>query len=264
MLLHALLCLSATYLKHMHPDTRVYDESILFHKHHALSLLQTKLDLINTSPTTNDAIFGTSTLLVIQAFGEFSTSNSTTSPNLEWLPLIKGSKAVIGPMWGHRNQSIFRPILNLVPLPSITPESERRLLHKFNLTRLVVQLPSSYSTHVIQLVDIIDPLFPLQSYQSPPLHSSPNSGMVETAITHGRLRHLFAWATHLPDSFVPRSQENDSAVLTLLAWFYAALREVYLENRDLWWLERISNYGLEDVMKFLDAENRRYQSLDNV
>ena len=79
-LLHALLCLSATYLKHMHPDTRVYDESILFHKHHALSLLQTKLDLINTSPTTNDAIFGTSTLLVIQALGEFSTSNSTTSP----------------------------------------------------------------------------------------------------------------------------------------------------------------------------------------
>ena len=265
-LLHALLCLSATYLKHLHPDTRAYDESILFHKHHALSLLQTQLALINTSPTTNDAIFGTSTLLVIQALGEFSISDSATSPNIEWLPLIKGSKAVIGPMWAHRNQSIFLRILQLIPLESITPESERRLLHKFNLTRLIAQLPLSYSVHVTQLADIIDPLFPQQSYDSPPLHSSSNSGMGETPATHSnqRLRHLFAWATDLPDSFIPRSQENDSAILTLLAWFYAALRELYLANRDLWWLERIADRGLADVMKFLDAENRRYQSLDNI
>jgi len=43
--------------------------------------------------------------------------------------------------------------------------------------------------------------------------------------------------------------------LKLLAWSNAAMRELYYVGRDIWWIEKIAQHGVQDVVRFLQQDH---------
>jgi Fungal specific transcription factor domain len=250
--MHALLCFSASHLKHLHPESHEYDQSVILHKHHALSLLQAEITEIVSSPTPamNEAAYGTGAILAVQSIGSFKLDDSSADypTDLNWILLMTGFKSLVVKMWDVMPESIFFPAMrdSTGDIPVATPDEERAYLRKFNLDTLQSTLPPSYSNHITQLACILAPFFPLDFYARPPSASLPpnsfGSGMPWA------LQQLFRWIVTLPDSFVPRAKEGDPAVLTILWWAFALFREVHAcRSAPLWWIERMAKEGVEDM-----------------
>jgi len=247
--MHALLCFSASHLRHITPTTGVYDQLVYHHKHCALSLMQKELmSLQGDIDGIKDWIVATSSFLATQSLSEFHSSESAKHPNIEWIHLMRGTKAVVTPMWNHRQHSIFAAELtyNSPEIPHSTDA-----LKKFNLTNIVTYLPSSYTEHVSKLANLLDSVFPGSRYCLPPLEREENLGWKFSGDVRQRVRDYFIWVTTLPDSFPSRVEELDPGILTLLAWGNATMRELYYVDGDIWWFENIAKQGVQDVMRFL-------------
>src|ERR1700730_6315811 len=102
--MHALLCFSASHLRHITPTAGVYDQLVFHHKHCALSLMQKELSsLRDDCEGMKDGIVATSSFLATQSLSEFTSSSTSNHPNIEWIHLMRGTKAVLTPMWNHRS-----------------------------------------------------------------------------------------------------------------------------------------------------------------
>jgi len=245
--MHALLCFSASHLRHITPAPGVYDVLVYHHKSRALALMQTELSSLDSVDGMKDHIFATSSFLATQTLSEFSSS-SATSPNIEWIHLMRGTKAVLAPMWEHREQSVFYSHLAYTsPEISNSPTA----LEKFNLSDVMAHLPSAYSSHVVQLGNLIDELFPERRYKLPPAedHDHPESRFAGN-VKH-RTRDLFVWVVLLPTTFASRVEEHDPGILKVLAWLNAAMRELYHLDRSNWWMDNMAQHGVRDVLRFL-------------
>jgi Fungal specific transcription factor domain len=244
--MHALLCLSATHLMHTNPDSHTYDDAIVFHKHFALSLLRSELSSVTQPSQFNDSIYGSTLLLAFQAVATYNMHPSFPT-DLDWIPLVSGFKTVLTPMRESVSDSIFHPLIKCYRSPEKkTPAEELQILERFNLCNLSTTLPPSYSETIAALALLLDLLFPDETYSAPPL------SLVGTPATNVNpilmLRRLFAWTTSFPGSFVSRAKEGDPAILTILEWTFCMFRKIY-SSHPLWWLERISTQGVEDMAR---------------
>ena len=244
--MHALLCFSASHLRHITPTPGVYDVLVYHHKTRALSLLQKELSSVRLDGM-KDHIFATSSFLATQTLAEFSSS-SLSSPNIEWIHLMRGTKAVLEPMWDHREESAFYAELSYTS-PEI-PNSPTAM-QKFDLSDVAAHLPSTYTSHVNQLGNLIDPLFPERRYTLPAPERQDQTGHIFTGDVRQRVRDLFVWTVTLPNTFGSRVQERDPGIMKLLAWSNAAMRELYLVDKDIWWIENMAKHGVQDVLRFL-------------
>lgn len=247
--MHAILCFSATHLKHINPNSQEYDGVIALHKHHALSLLRREIDSL-TEPASpmNEAVYGTGVMLALQSIATFKSNSNSHSIDLDWLPLVSGFKSVVVNMWDGCRDSIFYALISTYKDPEPrTTEEQHKALNKFNLTHLLAQLPLSYSAHVIRLACIMDPFFP-NEYYAFPLASCVSTfrGDYETRPGLDTMRQLFGWIATLPESFMPRAKENDPSILTLLGWVFSLFRQIHSHN-PLWWIECLSKEGVEDI-----------------
>jgi hypothetical protein len=195
-----------------------------------------------------DWIVATSSFLATQSLSEFRSSESASHPNIEWIHLMRGTKAVVTPMWRHRQHSIFAAEFTYHS-PEIRHSSDA--LNKFNLTNIAAYLPSTYTEHVARLANILDSLFPATEYSLPPLEPEEKAGWQFSGDVRQRVRDYFVWVTTLPDTFPSRVEELDPGILTLLVWGNATMREFYSVDRDIWWFENIAKEGVRDVMRFL-------------
>lgn len=245
--MHALLCFSASHLRHITPSPGVYDVLVFHHKTRALSLLQEELSSLTNVEEMKDHIFATSSFLATQTLAEFSSS-SATSPNIEWIHLLRGTAAVLEPMWHHREQSLF--YTHLSSTSSEIPDSPTAL-EKFNLSDVITHLPAAYSEPVMKLATLIDGLFPERRYTLPPAEHEDHPEFRFTGHVKYRIRDLFIWAVELPNTFGSRVEELDPGILKLLAWLNAAMRELYYIERDSWWIENMALHGVRDVLRFL-------------
>jgi hypothetical protein len=245
--MHALLCFSASHLRHITPTPGVYDVLVYHHKTHALSLLQKELSSLDSVEGMKDHLVATSSFLATQTLGEFSSS-SPSSPNIEWMHLMRGTKAVLEPMWKHRTQSAFYAEFTY---PSREISSSPTALEKFNLSDVAVHLPAAYTSFVAQLANLIDGLFPERRYLLPPLEHQDQPEFRFAGDVRHRIRDLFVWTVRLPNTFGSRVEEHDPGILKLLAWSNAAMRELYYVGRDIWWIEKIAQHGVQDVLRFL-------------
>jgi Fungal specific transcription factor domain len=251
--MHALLCYSASHLKHINSDSTDYDQSIVVHKHHALSLLRAELDSWDTpNPPMNDAAFGTGVILAIQSLGTFKSNSASYPTDLEWIPLMTGFRSLVDNWHNMRGPSIFFPLLTAYEHPKEnTKEEEDAFLRKFSLEKIPGQLPPSYSRHISKLAVQLAPYFPDDHYSNPPPTCSrcPSPGIPWTRT----LRQLLAWFATLPDSFVPRAKEGDPAILLVLWWVFTLLRELHGQQsttrEPLWWIERVAKEGVEDMKR---------------
>jgi hypothetical protein len=250
--MHALLCFSASHLRQVSPTPGAYDVQVYHHKSQALSLLQNELSSFSAD-SMKDYIFGTSTFLSNQTLSEFSSSPSSLSPNVEWIHLVLGTRAVLEPMWGQIEKSVF-----YAEVTYKSPEipTNPTALDKFSLSDVAAHLPSTYTSHVVKLANLIDELFPERHYVLPPLERPALLNYRYSGQARQRIRDIFVWAVTLPDTFRSRVQENDPGVLKLLAWSNAAMRELYFVSRDIWWMENIAQYGVSDVLRFLQREGQ--------
>jgi Fungal specific transcription factor domain len=247
--MHAILCFSATHLKHINPTSQVYDDAVAFHKHHALSLLRRKLEsLTEPSSPMNEGIYGTGVILALQSVATYKSHSNSYPTDLDWLPLISGFKSVVLNMWDGCRESIFYPLITAYMDPDPrTTEEQHKALNKFNLAHLLAQLPPSYSAHVSRLACIMDPFFPNEYYASPLASCAPMlRGGYERIPGFDTMRQLFGWIATLPESFMPRAKESDPSVLILLGWVFSSFRQIYSHN-PIWWIERISKEGVEDI-----------------
>jgi hypothetical protein len=254
--MHAILCFSASHLKHLHPDSHEYDQSILLHKHDALSLLRKELDTFSSSPypSMNEAAYGTGTILAIQSIGSFKADSTAYPTDLNWILMMTGFKSLVVNMWSVLRDSIFFPLVDSFQRPSVkTPADEQLYLRKFSLDTLHSVLPPSYSNHITELACLLAPYFPQDHYPRPPPCSSPSSSPPSEIPWTRTLRQLLGWIATLPDSFVPRAKEGDPSILMALWWAFALLRELHscrsALGEPLWWIERISKEGVEDTEK---------------
>jgi len=249
--MHALLCFSASHLRHITPAPGVYDVLVYHHKTRALSLLQKELASLSNVEGMKDHIFAASSFLATQTLAEFTSSPSSSSPNIEWIHLMRGTKAVLAPMWEHRQQSAFYAHFQYTS-PEIP--SSPNALEKFNLSEVGAHLPSAYTSLVAQLANLIDGLFPERRYLLPPLEYHDHPDYRFTGDVRHRVRGLFVWAVLLPNTFGSRVEEHDPGILKLLAWSNAAMRELYYVERDIWWIEKIAQHGVQDVLRFLQQD----------
>jgi len=199
--MHALLCFSASHLRHVTPTAGVYDQLVFHHKHCALRLMQEEIStLTRDCEGMKDAIVATSSFLACQTLSEFASS-SDTHPNIEWIHLMRGTKAVLAPMWSHREKSIF--IAEITYQAPEIPHSSSAM-NKFDLTNIQAHLPSTYTEYVTNLANMIDPLFPSPRYRFPPLQHQEKEGFRFQGDVRQRVRALFVWTVTLPDSFPSR------------------------------------------------------------
>jgi hypothetical protein len=258
-LLHAILCFSATHLKHINPASQVYDNAIIFHKHHALSLLRKQLNsLTEPSSPMNEAIYGTGVILALQSIATFKSQSDCYPTDLDWLPLISGFKSLVMNMWDACRESIFYPLIDTYKDPEPrTEEEQHKVLNKFNFAHLFHQLPPSYSAHVNRLACIMDPFFPGEYYPFPLASCAHNMSRGDHERLPGfvALRQLFGWVATLPESFMSRAKEGDPSVLILLGWVFSLFRQIYSHN-PIWWIERISKEGVEDIDRVIKAGTR--------
>jgi len=161
---------------------------------------------------------------------------------------MRGTKAVVEPMWDHREQSAFYAELNYTS-PEI--RNNPAAVEKFNLSEVAAHLPSAYTSHVVQLANLIDGLFPEGQYILPPLEHQDIPEHRFTGDVRRRVRDLFVWTVTLPNTFGSRVEEHDPGILKLMAWSNAAMRELYCLERDIWWIEKIAQHGVRDVLRFL-------------
>jgi hypothetical protein len=245
--MHALLCLSATHLMHINPNSHTYDDAIVLHKHYALSLLRSELSSVPQSSPFNDSIYGSTLLLAIQAVATYNMHPSFPT-DLDWIPLVGGFKSVLTPMWETVSDSIFQPLINSYrSLEPKTPSEELQILERFNLATLSTTVPPSYSESITTLALLLDRSFPGETYSTPPL-----SITTPATVPVLMLRHLLAWTSALPGSFVSRAKEGDPAILTILGWAFCMFRRIY-SSHPLWWLERISKQSVEDMARLSKA-----------
>jgi len=237
-LMHALLCFSASHLLHISGEAK-YDEAMRFHKHHALSLMRTQLD-----SKVDEAVYGTGVILALQSIGTFNSFGGYPT-DLDWVGLVTGFRSLVAEMWDGRHQSIFYPLIEAYQPLEVNEDG----LRKFNLLRIQSQLPPRYSEHVKALGTLLASIFPGDYYDSPrDIRTTERSMMPD-----GRaVRYLLAWIATVPESFVSRAKECDSAVLMLLLWVFAVFRQVY-RDKPLWWLERIAKQGIEDIQKVMSS-----------
>lgn len=247
--MHALLCFSASHLRHITPTPGIYDQLVYHHKHCALSLMQKELSSLHSNcDGMKDWIIATSSFLACETLSEF-TSSSARHPNIEWIHLMRGTKAVLTPMWSHRETSIFSAEWDYKS-PEIHSSNNNNAVNKLNLTDVRAHLPSTYTSHVTHLANLLDPLFPERRYSAPPLEHREMEGGFEGDVRQ-RVRDFLVWTVTLPDTFISRVEELDPGVLKLLAWCYAGMRELWFVDRDIWWIENIAQQGVRDVMRFL-------------
>jgi hypothetical protein len=164
---------------------------------------------------------------------------------------MRGTKTVVESMWDHREQSAFYAELNYTP-PKIP--SNPAALEKFNLSEVAAHLPSAYTSHVVKLSNLIDELFPERRYILPPLEYQDLPEHKFTGDVRQRVRDLFVWTVTLPHTFGSRVEELDPGILKLLAWSNAAMRELYCVEWDIWWIEKIAQHGVRDVLRFLQQD----------
>jgi hypothetical protein len=206
-----------------------------------------------------DWIVATSSFLACQSLSEFTSSSSATHPNIEWIHLMWGTKAVLTPMWSHREQSVFFSEFDYKS-PEIPHSSDA--LNKFDLINVEATLPSTYTTHVSTLANMLDPLFPERRYSLPPLAHQGIEGFEFSEDVRQRVRDLFVWTVTLPNTFGSRVEELDPGILRLLVWCYAAMRELWLLDRNIWWIENIAQQGVRDVIRFLQAGDMPMDGID--
>jgi hypothetical protein len=138
-------------------------------------------------------------------------------------------------------------------------------------TRLHVPRDSHFPKYIVEIqfirrrclspVDVYNsrhkPRDPHRSYLSgntispPSVEHQDNPEFTFTGDVKQRLRDLFVWTVTLPNTFRSRVEEYDPGILKLLAWSNAAMRELYLVEKDIWWIEKMAQYGVQDVLRFL-------------
>ena len=140
-MMHALISLSALHMAYLHPSNRRANLHVAAH-HHTLALSGFRADIDSIGTENADAIVTTSTLLFFYAFCTFSklshevldkqqgsdnTNNSVSARTsrilgAEWIPLIHGIRAVIGPVYEHLREGPLRSILILKDWDDMDPD----------------------------------------------------------------------------------------------------------------------------------------------
>ncbi|KAI4939925.1 uncharacterized protein J4E92_001212 [Alternaria infectoria] len=243
--MHCLISLSALHVAYLNPDDRRANLHIAAH-HHTVALSGFRADIDTIGPHNAEAVFATSTLMFFYAFCTFSklsdanadkqqdSDNTNDSLSIrtsrilgaEWIPLVRGIQAVIGPIYEHLKEGPLKSTLHLKDWDDMDPNMQPGLDDQH-----VVRIKQTWADDGNKAV-YDETLYLLRKMSAWVLHFRKTwEDQQEEWGYNGSWSAPFVWLSLVPKEYFKLQQQRQPLALLIFAYFGALLEQLHTG----WW-----------------------------
>jgi hypothetical protein len=237
--IHSLLSISALHIAHTSPSDRSNTFRIAI-QHRSRALDGFMEDLSNLGPENSSALFATATLTFLYAFISFSKmfdevqidrrARTTRILGAEWIPLARGTAAVLEPVYEYVREGPLRSFLDLHNFTDLDPTDD---IHT-----------SAYSNRLLQIQEIWaadehaevynEALLMLRKCSAWMAQFDSMDHDVETSMGYNRSHSgPFIWLFDVPEKYLVLQQQRQPFALIIFAHYGVMLHR--LDSH--WWAE---------------------------
>ncbi|GKT63086.1 DUF814 domain-containing protein [Colletotrichum tofieldiae] len=243
-LMHEILAISALHLGYLHPEQR---ESYALHasQHQSDAIAGMRESLMQITPDNCHALFGTSSLLVLNAYSTFpyqrgSSQNPdvpTVDDILDVFLLVRGMSHILSSSQPIIQAGPFAPFFTEVVTPASTPllDAVTQHLHNFRSSLETCNLDQISKTVVMKEIGVFLEWI---------IHAVETTAFPE-------IRVALTWPINLTEEYLQLLRNRDSAALTLLAYYCVVIRST---EATTWFMQGWGINAARAIVSDLDPE----------
>lgn len=237
--IHSILSLSALHIAYTSSNNRVHSLAAAT-EHRSRALDGFAVDLENVGPDNSCALFANATLTFFYAFISFSRtfdlecidSKARTSRVLgsEWIPLVRGTAAVLEPVYDHVRRGPLRSFLDLHNYMDLDPNSEVHI-SAFNDQCIIIQSLWDGDENAELYNETLYILRKCSAYMA-----QFDSSHDEVNVFDGYNRFYsgpFIWLFSVSEKYLVLQQQRQPHALIIFAYYGALLHSL----NNYWWAE---------------------------